>query len=93
MTHEGYVRITAPGHPFGRGPNSYVMEHRLVVEADLRVSNPASEWLVRVDDELYLGPHAEVHHVDGDRGNNQLENLEVMSKADHARLHMTLNSS
>jgi hypothetical protein len=29
-----------------------------------------------------------VHHRDGDPTNNDLENLEIMTQADHARLHM-----
>ncbi|HJZ04589.1 MAG TPA: HNH endonuclease signature motif containing protein [Patescibacteria group bacterium] len=30
-----------------------------------------------------------VHHVDGDKSNNSIENLELMSVTDHLRLHMS----
>ena len=32
-----------------------------------------------------------VHHVDGDKTNNGIENLEVMTRSDHARLHALMN--
>ena len=32
-----------------------------------------------------------VHHIDGDKLNNRQENLEIMSRSDHSRMHMTGN--
>lgn len=34
-----------------------------------------------------LRPDECVHHIDGDRQNNGLENLELMTRASHSRLH------
>lgn len=51
---------------------SYVLEHRLVAEQML--GRP-------------LGPDEDVHHKDGDKTNNQPENLEVLTHDEHARLH------
>ena len=31
-----------------------------------------------------------VHHINGDNTDNRLENLQVMTKTDHKRLHMRL---
>jgi len=67
----GYVRVRCPGHP-NAGRNGYVLEHRKV----------ASEMLGRA-----LLPHEEVHHVDGDKTNNSPENLAVVSRGKHQRLH------
>jgi hypothetical protein len=47
-------------------------EHRLIVKAQTSV---------------VLGPNDVVHHVNGDRFDNRPENLIVMSRADHSRLH------
>jgi hypothetical protein len=32
-------------------------------------------------------PHETLHHRDGNKGNNRLDNLEVISRAAHSRLH------
>lgn len=34
-----------------------------------------------------LGRHEQVHHIDGDRGNNALDNLVVLTESEHHRLH------
>ena len=45
--------------------------------------------------EKHLGRRLEfnevVHHIDGDIHNDVIDNLEVMSRADHARLHTKLH--
>jgi hypothetical protein len=52
--------------------DKYVREHRLVVES-------------------YLGrkllPDEIVHHINGDKTDNRIENLEVMSRSEHCVLH------
>lgn len=35
----------------------------------------------------WVEPHEHVHHKDGDRSNNLVENLEVLTQAEHARHH------
>ena len=65
LNPHGYVQVLVPyDHPYAsmRLANGYVLEHRLVM----------AEHLGRP-----LSPHETVHHVDGDKTHNRIENLEL----------------
>lgn len=61
ISKDGYILVYRPEHPHALH-GRYVLEHRLVME----------EALGR-----YLSPDEVVHHKDGDKQNNTLENLEL----------------
>ena len=68
----GYVCAYCPDHPHPKKKN-YVYEHRLVME----------QYLGR-----YLLSNEIVHHINGDRGDNRIENLMLFSsKKDHNHYH------
>lgn len=87
----GYICRLAPHHPFSS--NNYVLEHRLVMECWLRENDPDSCFLVRLGDQLYLTPEIVVHHVDEDKANNAIGNLQCMTLAEHTRLHSLLRAA
>lgn len=71
-TTKGYIMLWSPEHPLKNGDN-YVMEHRLVMEKHLG---------------RYLTPSEVVHHKNGDKQDNRLENLELVSdRGTHTRDH------
>ena len=85
-SHYGYILIRCPDHPF-RDKADFVFEHRLVAERCLLTD----ENSVEINGKRYLSPEFVVHHVNFNRKDNRPENLVVMTKAEHQRLHTKLN--
>lgn len=87
-THKGYVyiringiedlelqklcRITILGRSKGRKRSGLVYEHHLEMIRHLK---------------RFLTPDEQVHHLDGNRGNNTIENLLLTNTKDHIKLH------
>lgn len=88
-THsDGYIYERCNNHPYAS--NGYVLQHRLVVERTLREVYPASPYLVRLGDHLYLSPAYLVHHKNEIRTDNRPENLQVLTNSEHQKLHIQL---
>lgn len=85
MASNGYRKIYAPGNPF-RDSDDYVLEHRLVAEKYLLTE----ENSVEIDGKRYLKPEYVVHHIDGNRLNNDVSNLMVLTRSEHTKLHFKI---
>ena len=70
-THNGYRCLHRPEHP-NRDSKGYVREHILVM----------SEHLGRA-----LEPYERVHHINHDKVDNRLENLELTTLSEHTGHH------
>lgn len=67
----GHMQVHQPQHPYCT-KSGLVMEHRLVMEKELG---------------RYLKPDELVHHIDGDKLNNTIENLQVVTRSEHVKIH------
>lgn len=66
---DGYIRIRVPNHP--TASNSYVLEHRHIMEQHLG---------------RYLTKDEDVHHINGDKKDNRIENLQLIRHSKHSTL-------
>lgn len=74
ISSHGYVQIHKPNHPYC-DDRGYVYEHRLVIEKQIC---------------RYLSTNEVIHHIDGNKLNNSLENLRLMTNEEHSKFHNNL---
>lgn len=70
--NDGYVKAYAPQHPHAN-KEGYVKLHRIIIENKIG---------------RYLNENEVVHHINHDRQDNRIENLKLMDKKEHMRMHM-----
>lgn len=69
--HKGYIRLYFPDHPKS-DKWGYILEHDLIMECSI------GRWLTK--DEV-------VHHKNGIKNDNRIENLQLLTRKEHSRLH------
>ncbi len=73
----GYVTIWCPDHPNAH-KDGRIYEHQLVMEKHIG---------------RYLRSDEVVHHIDGDKSNNDINNLMLLTNSEHAKLHAILKKA
>lgn len=68
---QGYKFIKMPNHP-NSNRGGYIAEHRLVMEKKIG---------------RYLETSEQVHHLDYDKTNNSSDNLIILTRSEHLKLH------
>lgn len=69
---KGYIYIKKRDHPFC-DKQGYIFEHRLIIEKEIG---------------RYLQPDEIVHHINGIKDDNRIENLKIMKQSEHINLHV-----
>lgn len=72
----GYKKLYKPDHPRATKKNPYVSEHILVVEAKVG---------------RYLGKNEVVHHINGNKIDNDPNNLLITDPISHNKIHKIKN--
>lgn len=83
--HCGYRWVYEPNHPFAI--NGRVREHRIIAERYLLTD----EFSIEINGKKYLSPIYDVHHKDMNKLNNAVENLQILTRSEHKKLHHKLN--
>lgn len=71
LRRDGYILVHCPSYPRSNY-KGHVLKHRLVVAAHLGRPLESSEH---------------VHHLNGDKSDNRIENLQIVSNSQHRSLH------
>lgn len=85
---DGYILIKDEKHPFKTKKN-LVYEHRLIMESYLRRFNPNHQSLININGKLYIDKSYDVHHINGIKDDNRIENLQGILHSEHIRNHLS----
>ena len=69
--HDGYKLIRIKNHPHAN-PLGYIREHRVIMEKHLG---------------RYMKPEERIHHLNGNKQDNRIENLQIVTIGEHNRIH------
>nr|DAW84355.1 MAG TPA: HNH endonuclease [Caudoviricetes sp.] len=88
ITNYGYLLEYCPGHPYPHDKSNKttrVLQHRLVVERNSNMFDDS--YFEVIDGWKVLKPEYDVHHINEDKQDNRIENLQVLLRSEHSTYH------
>lgn len=82
---DGYKYQLAP--PEINATRRYVLQHRIIMLNHLMTTDPDHPAIVEEGGRPSLSLKYDVHHIDGDKANNSIENLQILTKSEHLKIH------
>lgn len=77
-------KVYRPKHPFA-DTYGFVLQHRLIVQENAHMFN--RNCFIDMQGVLYLKKDLVVHHKDGNHSNNDINNLQILSRGEHTTMH------
>lgn len=84
VNSQGYILIYSPNNA-GCNCDGYCREHRLVVEENHNLFS--DKYFNVIDNSFILKDEFDVHHKNENRVDNDINNLEIISRSEHTTLH------
>ncbi len=88
ITHKNHnvidIYVYCPDHPYAN-ECSRIVKHRLIVEQNYKLFN--INYFDEINGKFYLKKIYQVHHKDGNHNNNDISNLEILTRAEHTSIH------
>lgn len=78
-TNGKYMRIKTPSNSYTKPNDGYILEHHYIMEQHL--GRPL-KWYGAGDERSEI-----VHHINGNKMDNRIENLQLVSVSEHMKIH------
>lgn len=91
LSNYGYILEYCPGHPRpcdNSVKTPRVRQHRLVIERNYDKFDP--KYFDNISGWMVLKECYDVHHINGIKTDNRLENLQILTRSEHTKLHEQL---
>lgn len=84
----GYILEYCPNHPRPHDKSmkgSRVLQHRLIIERNYKLFD--ENLFEKINDFIVLKQEYDVHHINEIKDDNRLENLQILTRSEHTKLH------
>ena len=78
------ILVYDPVHPFA-DKDGRVKKHRLLIEQNYELFD--KKFFIKEGGRIVLKKEYQVHHKDGNHNNNNINNLEVLTRSEHTSIH------